>query len=279
MGKEVSISNSIILYAIWAKTVTVTYYPNGRGTVPETTYAVIYNEAMKNASGEYKIAAGHMIVVRAATSTDMPWNIPLYLRDLSLYSDDNVDTSLDKLLFTVNVSDEYKDILREYTHNYRWQYFYDGVWQDITSEDAFLDSEGQTGKMHFRLACDWIEYTAEFSIIDNLNENGVCSIITPRYFLESPSAKDLRHYIDDNINILEIIDFLGCEVFENIGISSCISTLKKEKQSQNANIIRIKNQTIDINKFNSIEELIENNNFEKPPLVSLDSAAVSADKI
>ena len=100
-------------------------------------------------------------------------------------------------------------------------------------------------------------------IIDNLNENGVCSIITPRYFLESPSAKDLRHYIDDNINILEIIDFLGCEVFENIGISSCISTLKKEKQSQNANIIRIKNQTIDINKFNSIEELIENNNFEK----------------
>jgi hypothetical protein len=45
MGKEVSISNSITLYAIWAKTVTVTYYPNGRGTVPETTYAVIYNEA------------------------------------------------------------------------------------------------------------------------------------------------------------------------------------------------------------------------------------------
>lgn len=100
-------------------------------------------------------------------------------------------------------------------------------------------------------------------IIDNLKENGVCSVITPRYFLESPSAKDLRHYIDNNINIIEIIDFLGCEVFENIGISSCISTLKKEKQSQNTNIIRIKNQTIDINKFNSIEELIENNNFEK----------------
>ena len=27
--------------------------------------------------------------------------------------------------------------------------------------------------------------------------------------------------------------------------------------------LRIKNQTIDINKFNSIEELIEENNFEK----------------
>ena len=100
-------------------------------------------------------------------------------------------------------------------------------------------------------------------IIDNLKEGGICSIITPRYFLESQSAKDLRHYIDKNTDIIEIIDFLGCEVFKNIGVSSCISTLKKEKQSQNANIIRIKNQTIDINKFNSIEKLIEENNFEK----------------
>ena len=100
-------------------------------------------------------------------------------------------------------------------------------------------------------------------IIDNLKDGGICSIITPRYFLESQSAKDLRHYIDKNTDIIEIIDFLGCEVFKNIGVSSCISTLKKEKQSQNANIIRIKNQTIDINKFNSIEKLIEENNFEK----------------
>ncbi len=100
-------------------------------------------------------------------------------------------------------------------------------------------------------------------IIDNLNDGGICSIITPRYFLESQSAKSLRDYIEENINILEIVDFLGCQVFKNIGVSSCISTLKKEHKSQNANIIRIKNQTIDINQFHSIEELIENNNFEK----------------
>ncbi|MCI9061605.1 MULTISPECIES: Eco57I restriction-modification methylase domain-containing protein [Romboutsia] len=100
-------------------------------------------------------------------------------------------------------------------------------------------------------------------IIDNLKYDGVCSIITPRYFLESPSAKDLRDYIDKNINIIEIIDFLGCEVFKDIGISSCISTLKKEKKSQSTNILRIKNQEIDINQFHSIEELIEYNNFEK----------------
>ncbi|WP_290459333.1 Eco57I restriction-modification methylase domain-containing protein [Romboutsia ilealis] len=100
-------------------------------------------------------------------------------------------------------------------------------------------------------------------IIDNLKDDGICSIITPRYFLESSSAKGLRDYINKNINIIEIIDFLGCEVFKNIGISSCISTLKKEKQSQSTNILRIKNQEIDINQFHSIEQLIEYNNFEK----------------
>ena len=68
-------------------------------------------------------------------------------------------------------------------------------------------------------------------IIDSLKYNGVCSIITPRYF-ESQSAKDLRNYIDKNTDIVEIIDFLGCKVFKNIGISSCISTLNKEKKSQ-----------------------------------------------
>ena len=96
-------------------------------------------------------------------------------------------------------------------------------------------------------------------IIDNLKNQGVCSIITPRYFLESTSAKDLRAYIDKNVNIVEIIDFLGCEIFKNIGVSSCISTLKKEKQSQSTNILRIKNQSVDINQFHSIEELIEDN--------------------
>lgn len=100
-------------------------------------------------------------------------------------------------------------------------------------------------------------------IIDNLKDKGVCSIITPRYFLESTSAKGLRDYIDKNINIVEILDFLGCEIFKNIGISSCISTLKKEKKSQNTNILRIKNQSIDINQYKSIEELIQDNNFEK----------------
>ena len=100
-------------------------------------------------------------------------------------------------------------------------------------------------------------------IIDNLKDDGVCSIITPRYFLESPSAKDLRTYIDKTTNIVEIIDFLGCEVFKDIGISSCISTLKKEKNSQSTNILRIKNQSIDINQFHSIEKLIENNIFER----------------
>lgn len=39
--------------------------------------------------------------------------------------------------------------------------------------------------------------------------------------------------------------------------------IKERKKSQSTNILRIKNQEIDINQFHSIEELIEYNNFEK----------------
>ena len=39
--------------------------------------------------------------------------------------------------------------------------------------------------------------------------------------------------------------------------------IKKRKHSQNTNVLRIKNQNIDINQFNSVEKLIKDNNFEK----------------
>ncbi|MGL4914041.1 MAG: HsdM family class I SAM-dependent methyltransferase, partial [Romboutsia sp.] len=52
-------------------------------------------------------------------------------------------------------------------------------------------------------------------IIELLSENGMSSIITPRYFLESPSGKYLREYIIDSVKIDEIVDFLGCSIFKN----------------------------------------------------------------
>lgn len=99
-------------------------------------------------------------------------------------------------------------------------------------------------------------------IIESLNEKGISSVITPRYFLESPSGKYLRNYLRYNIKIDEIIDFLGSNIFKNIGVSSCIVTLKKEKTNDNINIFKIKDDNRDVCKNYSIKELISRQKFE-----------------
>lgn len=64
--------------------------------------------------------------------------------------------------------------------------------------------------------------------LDLLKEDGVIHLITPRYFLESISAKLLREYLEENAEIEEIIDFLGAEVFDYVGISACIIRMRKK---------------------------------------------------
>lgn len=100
-------------------------------------------------------------------------------------------------------------------------------------------------------------------IIDLLDKNGVGSIITPRYFLESPSGKYLRYYISKNINIKEIVDFLGCSIFKNIGICSCILTFKKEIIDENIDFFKIKDETFQLNNDIDLNELVKGELFEK----------------
>ncbi len=64
--------------------------------------------------------------------------------------------------------------------------------------------------------------------IDLLETQGVMSFICSRYFMEGPSAEYLRRYITDSCDITEIVDFQGCEVFEDAGVAACIITLKKQ---------------------------------------------------
>ncbi len=99
-------------------------------------------------------------------------------------------------------------------------------------------------------------------IIELLNKGGISSIITPRYFLESPSGKYLRSYIKENIYIDEIVDFLGCNIFKNIGISACIVTLKKSSLVNSINVFRSMNEDINIENIKSIKCLINSNEFE-----------------
>ncbi|MDB0439214.1 Eco57I restriction-modification methylase domain-containing protein [Clostridioides difficile] len=100
-------------------------------------------------------------------------------------------------------------------------------------------------------------------IIDILKSGGTGSVITPRYFLESLSGKDLRDYIKSNVNIREIVDFLGANIFKNIGVSSCILTFNKKKLNDTPiDIFRIKNEDVSINKFETLEELLNSSKFE-----------------
>lgn len=99
-------------------------------------------------------------------------------------------------------------------------------------------------------------------IIDSLKDDGIGSIITPRYFIESQSGRYIRKYISENVNLEEIIDFLGASIFKNIGISSCITTFKKQNQINSTKVMRIKDETINIGNIGSLEDFMEKDTFE-----------------
>lgn len=98
-------------------------------------------------------------------------------------------------------------------------------------------------------------------IIDLLSEDGICGVITPRYFLQSPSGRCLRDYIKNNSKIKEIVDFNGSNVFKNISVASCIMTLTKNKQYSNIDVYKLNNQNIDFQNIDSLNELFDENNF------------------
>ena len=97
--------------------------------------------------------------------------------------------------------------------------------------------------------------------IDLLSDDGIVSIITPRYFLESISGKHLRNYILNNSYINEIIDFNGSNIFKNISIASCIITLSKKCITSNIDIHKLKNSKLKLNYLDSLEYYLNDDNF------------------
>jgi|GEM_PF-158938 len=59
-------------------------------------------------------------------------------------------------------------------------------------------------------------------IIENLHPDGKGMIITSRYFMESPTGRSLRKYLQERANMLEIVDFYGGEIFKGLGIATAI---------------------------------------------------------
>ena len=99
-------------------------------------------------------------------------------------------------------------------------------------------------------------------IMDLLDEGGKSCIVTPRYFLESPSAKDLRNYINENISIEECVDFLGAKIFKNVGISSCILTFGNQKSKSYADVYRVKDEDIRMKNIERLSVYIRSDKFE-----------------
>lgn len=95
-------------------------------------------------------------------------------------------------------------------------------------------------------------------IIDLLKKNGVASIITPRYFLESTSGENLRNYIINNVKIKEIIDFNGFNVFKNANVASCIFTMEKSKYIDSSfDFYRITNYNIKLKFIDDIKSTLK----------------------
>lgn len=90
-------------------------------------------------------------------------------------------------------------------------------------------------------------------IIDLLKTKGIASIITPRYFIESPSGSLLRRYITENVSIKEIVDFNGINIFKNANIASCIITMSKGKfEKEHMNVYKLNNSNLSLKNNNDI---------------------------
>ncbi len=65
--------------------------------------------------------------------------------------------------------------------------------------------------------------------ISKLNKTGTLGYITSRYFLEATDAKQLRTFIVNNSNVVQLIDFSNYYVFKGVGIHTIISIFSNNK--------------------------------------------------
>jgi adenine-specific DNA-methyltransferase len=79
-------------------------------------------------------------------------------------------------------------------------------------------------------------------------ERGKYAFITPRYFCEACSGKQLREFLSINTTIFKIVDFYGIRPFKGVGIDPIIIFLRNKK-SVNNKIEIIKPEKKDRDKF------------------------------
>jgi adenine-specific DNA-methyltransferase len=76
--------------------------------------------------------------------------------------------------------------------------------------------------------------------LELLKPGGTLSFITSRYFMEGPSAEKLRDFITSYF-VEEVVDFGDCKVFDDVGVSVCILTIKKQQSHKKVRVRKIEN--------------------------------------
>lgn len=69
--------------------------------------------------------------------------------------------------------------------------------------------------------------------IEIARRGAIISFISSRYFMESPTGRNLRIYLKNNSKIMNIIDFHGEKVFPGVGIATAILMLSSNKKIGN----------------------------------------------
>lgn len=98
--------------------------------------------------------------------------------------------------------------------------------------------------------------------IDLLKIDGKIGLITPRYFMESPSAKLLRAYLLKNTNINKLVDLNEINVFKNLGISALITILEKKKKYNIVSVYKV-NDIKNIDSIKNLNYLLNDKSCEK----------------
>ena len=98
------------------------------------------------------------------------------------------------------------------------------------------------------------------SSIDRVNGGGTVCFITSRYFIESPSAVNLRGYIKDECSIEKIIDFYGIRIMKGISVDPVIIMIRKALKPTEKNIIDVAKANKNLKNDELIFEKNENKN-------------------
>ena len=64
-------------------------------------------------------------------------------------------------------------------------------------------------------------------------DNGVTAFISSRYFMESPTGRNLRSYLKENSRIIKIIDFYGEKMFPGAGVATAIYIISSDESHGN----------------------------------------------